>query len=91
MHLLDILRATGTLLNNVRWCVSVGYRTEELCVKVEMAVLGSPSLMCHNYGFCGRKATLNLMCFPASGLVRVFVALTVTAIRPVDTDCLAPW
>ena len=29
---------------------------------VEVAVLGSPSLIVLNYGLCGRKATLNLNC-----------------------------
>ena len=29
------------------------------CVKVEVAVLGSPSLMIRPYGLCGRKATVN--------------------------------
>ena len=28
------------------------------CVKIETAVLGSPSLTVRNYGLCGRKATL---------------------------------
>ena len=62
-------------------------------MKVEMA----PGLPVPNvpHGFRGRgrgrKATLNLMCFRASGLVRLFVALTVTVIGLVDTDCLAPW
>ena len=31
-----------------------------MCVKVEVAVLGSPSLTLSPYGLCGRKATLNL-------------------------------
>ena len=30
------------------------------CVKVEVAVLSSPSLIYSPYGLCGRKATLNL-------------------------------
>ena len=31
------------------------------CVKVEVDVLGSPSMIVQNiYGLCGRKATLNL-------------------------------
>ena len=30
------------------------------CVNVEVAVLGSPSLITYLDGFCGRKATLNL-------------------------------
>ena len=29
------------------------------CVKVEVAVLGSPSLMIRQYGLCRRKATVN--------------------------------
>ena len=33
------------------------------CVKVEVDVLGSPSLISSPYGLCGRKATLNLNAF----------------------------
>ena len=32
------------------------------CVRVEVAVLGSPSLIIKPHGSCGRKATLNQIC-----------------------------
>ena len=32
--------------------------TTTYCVKVEVPVLGSPTLICRPYGFCGRKATV---------------------------------
>ena len=46
-----------------RWalCVLYSLRGQEL-VKVEVAVLGSPSQMYCLYGLCGRQATLNLTC-----------------------------
>ena len=44
-------------------------------MKVEVAVLGSPSLINHN-DLCGRKATLNLRRRPElSGCVKVEVAV----------------
>ena len=46
-------------MNKTARLLESGIRAKlRICVRVEVAVLGSPSLTVH--GFCGRKATLNL-------------------------------
>ena len=38
----------------------IKYIMRRSCVKVEVDVIGSPSLTVFKYGLCGRKATLNV-------------------------------
>ena len=61
----NITWARGSNSLRVTWykwdlCVLYSLRAQEL-VKVEVAVLGSPSQMYCLYGLCGHKATLNLL------------------------------
>ena len=50
------LRSLGAHGNRVTYTSSE--RLGRSCVKVEVAVLGSPSLI-SSYGFCGRRATMS--------------------------------
>ena len=50
------------------------YRTQELCVKVEVVVMGFSVPNCP-YGLCGRKATLNLFAIELRSIVKVEVAV----------------
>ena len=52
---------TGFNLGFAGYFATPSLRTQEQCkFKVEVDVLGSPSLIYCLYGLCGRKATLNL-------------------------------
>ena len=41
----------------IRHILQIRRSMDQSCVKVEVAVLGSPSLIVSHHGLCGRKAT----------------------------------